>query len=98
MGCRVLRTDIDHIVIGTKQSVLLTLQVAVLVQIELQSVVGLNVVFKGVFVVELPVFTEGIALEVCTQEQSTHILVPQEHDTIKVVDLAFQQVGYAPDI
>ena len=98
VGSWVLRTDVDHIVVGAKQAVLLALQVAILVEIELQSVVGLVVVLKCVLVVKLPVLAEWVTLEVVTQEESTHIGMPQEHDTVEVEYLALQQVGHLPDV
>ena len=98
MGGGVLRTDVDHIVIRTEQLVLLALQVAVLVDIELQTVVGLYIVLEGVLIVELPVLTERIALEIAAQEQAAHIRMPQEHDAVEIIDLALQKVGHAPDV
>ena len=64
MGSRVLRTDVNHIVVRTEEAVLLALQIAILIQIELQTVVGLYIVFQGVLIVKLPVLTEGMTLEV----------------------------------
>ena len=60
----VLRTNVNHIIIGTKQTVLLALQVAILVQIILQTVVGLYIILQRIFVVKLPVLAEGVTLEV----------------------------------
>ena len=41
---------------------------------------------------------EGIALEVTTQEQTTHILMTEEHNAVEVVDLTLQQISYTPDL
>ena len=98
VSSRVLRTDIDHVVVGAEKFVLLSLQIAILVEVELQTVVGLYIILKGVLIVELPVLAEGIALEIATQEQTTHILMTQEHDAIEIEDLALQQIGYFPDV
>ena len=73
VGGRVLGTDVDHVVISAEEFVLLGLQEAIFVEIELQTVVRLFIVFKCILVVVLPVLTEGVALEVATQEQTTHI-------------------------
>ena len=98
MGSRVLRTDVNHIVVGLKQFVLLALQLTLLVQIVLQTVVRLYIILQGVLVVKLPVLTEGVSLKVGTQEQAAHIMMTQEHDTEEIVNLALQQVGHLPDI
>ena len=93
-----LRSDVDDVVVGGEELVLLHLEVAVLVQIVLQTVVGLHVVFQRIFVVELPVLAEGIALEIATQEEATHIGMTQEYDAVEIIDLTLQQVGHTPDI
>ena len=98
MGGGVLRTDVDHIVIRTEQLVLLALQVTILVKVELQTVVGLYIVLKRIAVVKLPVLTERIALEITAEEEAAHIRMPKEHDTVEVIDLALQQIGYTPDV
>ena len=98
MRSGVLRTDIDHVVIGSEQLILLRLQDTVLVEIILQTVVGLFVIFQRIGIIKLPVLAEGITLEITTQEQTTHILMTQEHDAIEIEDLALQQIGYFPDV
>ena len=98
VGRGVLRTDVDDIVVGGKEAVLLRLEYAVLVEIELQTIVGLHVVLERVLVVELPVLAEGIALEVAAEEEAAHVGMAQEDDAEEVVDLALQQVSHAPDV
>ena len=98
MGSRVLRTDVNHIVVGLKQFVLLALQLTLLVQIVLQTVVRLYIILQGVLIVKLPVLTEGMSLKVGTQEQAAHIMMPQEHDAEEIVHLALQQLSHSPDI
>ena len=98
MGSGVLRTDINHIVIRTEEAVLLRLEVTILVDIELQAVVRLYIILESLTVVVFPVLAERIPLEIAAQEETTHIGMTQEHDTVEVVNLALQQIGYTPDI
>ena len=88
MSSRVLRTDVDYIVIGIEKPVLLSLQITVLVEIVLQAVVRLHIVLQLILIVVLPVLTEGEALEITAQEQPSHVLVAQEHDAIEIIYLA----------
>ena len=87
VGSRVLGTDVDHIVVGAKQSVLLRLEITILVDEVLQTIVGFYIILKGIGIVELPVLAEGEALEIGTQEQTTHIRMAQEYDAIEIIDL-----------
>jgi hypothetical protein len=98
VGSRVLRTDVNDVVVWSEESVLLRLQVAILIKIVLQAIVRLYVILKGVFVIELPVLAERITIKVATQEQATHIRMTQEYDAIEIINLALQQISYTPDI
>ena len=98
VGSRVLRTDVEHIVVIAKQLVLLALQLAVLVEVVLQTVVGLYIILESVLIVKLPVLAERITLEVRTQEEATHVRMTYEYDSEEVVNLALQQIGHLPDI
>jgi hypothetical protein len=98
VGSRVLRADVEHIVIIAKQLILLALQFAIVVEIVLQTVVGLYIVLEGVLIVKLPILAERIALEVIAQEQATHVGMTYEYDSEEVVNLALQQIGHLPDI
>jgi hypothetical protein len=98
VGSRVLRTDVEHIVIIAKQLILLALQFAVVVEIVLQTVVGLYIVLEGVLIVKLPILAERIALEVVTQEQATHIGMTYENYSEEVVNLALKQISHLPKV
>ena len=93
---RMLRADVDHIVIIAEKRILLLAQIAILVKPEFQAIVRLHVVFKRVLVVGLEILAEGIALEITTQEQATHIRMSQELDAEEVEHLTLQQVGTLP--
>ena len=95
---RVLRTDVDDVVIRTEEAVLLRLQVAVLVNKVLKTIVGLYIVLEGVLIVKLLILAEWITLEVIAQEQAAHIGMTYENDSEEVVNLALQQIGHLPDI
>jgi hypothetical protein len=98
VGSRVLRTDVEHIVIIAKQLILLALQFAIVVEIVLQTVVGLYIVLEGVLIVKLPILAERIALEVIAQEQATHVGMTYEYDSEEVVNLAFKQISHLPKV
>ena len=98
VGSWVLRTNVNHIVIGTEQTVLLALQVAILVNEIFQTVIGFYIILQRIFVVELPVLAEGIALEIATEEEATHIGMTEEHDAVEVVNFTLQQVGNLPNV
>jgi hypothetical protein len=98
VGSRVLRADVEHIVVIAKQLILLALKFAIIVEIVFQTIVGLYIVLEGVLIVKLPILAEGITLEVIAQEQATHIGMTYENDSEEVVNLALQQIGHLPDI
>ena len=93
-----LRANIDNIVVTGEQLVLLRLQIAILVEIILKTIVWLDIVIQRVAVIELPVLAEGKTIEITSQEQTAHVGVSQEHDTEEVVDLTLQQVSHLPNI
>ena len=93
-----LRADVDDVLVAGEELVLLDLQVAVLVEEVLQTVVGLHVVLQRIAIVKLPVLAEGIALEIAAQEEAAHVGMAQEDDAVEVIDLALQQVSHAPDV
>jgi hypothetical protein len=98
VGSRVLRADVEHIVIIAKQLILLALKFAIIVEIVFQTIVGLYIVLEGVLIVKLPILAEWITLEVIAQEQAAHIGMTYENDSEEVVNLALQQIGHLPDI
>ena len=64
VGGRVLRTNVNHIIVSAEEAILLGLQVTILIQIILQTIVRFHIVLQCVLIVELPVLAEGIALKV----------------------------------
>ena len=98
VGGWVLRADVHHVFVVGKELVLLGLQLTVFGEREFVAVVGLVVVLQCIFIVELPVFSEGVSLEIAAQEQAAHIGVAEEFYSIEVIDFAFQQISACPDV
>ena len=98
VSTRVLGTDVDDIVVITKQAVLLRLESSAVVDKILQAVVGFNIVFKRIFARSLEVLAQGPSLEIVSEEQAAHILVAEEDDTQEVEHLTLKQVGTLPKI
>ena len=98
MGSGVLRTDVNHIVISAEKLILFALQNTILIKIELQTIVRLYIVLQRVLIVELPILTDRLALKITAKEQTTHIGMAQEYDTIEVINLTFQQISHTPNV
>ena len=94
----VLRTDIDHIVVLIEETMLGAHQFAGVVEGISVGVFAFLIVLQGVGVVELPVFPEGMTLEIVSQEQPLHDGVSEELDAIEVEDFPFEEVGGLPDV
>jgi hypothetical protein len=98
---RMLRADIDHVVVICKEGLLLGYQFAFVVQAILHGVVGFGVIeHRGLilFGIHVEVLAQGITLEVATQVETAHIGMAQELDAQEVVDFAFKQFGSLPQV
>ena len=98
MRGRVLRANVHHIGIVFEERILLACKTSVLVYFILQAKVGLHIFFQRILVVACPVLAEGMALEVVAQEQTAHVGMAEEEDSIEVENLTLQQVSHAPEV
>ena len=99
MRGRVLRTDVDDIVVGREQRTLLLHNPAVIVKAILNRIVRLRVVSKHVRVVfraHVIVLAERISLEIGTQIKPAHILMPYELYSEEIINLTLEQFGSHP--
>ena len=98
---RVVRTEVDDIVVGLEQTVLLLHELSEIVELPLRSPFRLRLVGHRELVVlrtHVVVLAQRIALEVSAQEQTSHVRVSEELYSEEVVDLTLQQVSGTPYI
>ena len=96
VGRGVLRTNVDYIFVVIEKAALFSHEVSILVEMINSGVVGLFVILKRIRVIEFPVFTERISIEIVAQIEAAHVRMLQELDAIEVEDLTLKQVGHIP--
>ena len=100
VSCRVLRSDIDHILFFVEELVIAHLQLTIL-EFDLGGFVLRFLIGSGdrvEFGICVIIFAQRIAFPVVTQEEATHIGVSGEADTEIVEHFTFVQVGRMPQI
>ena len=97
---RVLRSDIDYILIVAEEFAAMSLQVSVLVERVRASAVGFRVVIQGEgFILRhLVVLSEWEALEIASEVKSAHVWVSREDDAVEVIHLPFEQFSCFPEV
>ena len=101
VGGGMLRAYVDHEVLGLEHPHLFLLYSSVgglhicVGEIALTLAVGGHGVKLGILVV---VLAEGVTVPVNAQEETAHVGVADEHYSEEVIDLAFEDSGYMPDI
>ena len=100
--CRgVLRTDVDNVVVSTKNLVLYLINRTVLLQLIFVSNISQRLVshvlrVEGVVLLRVVVLTEGIANPVLAHKQTAHVGVVGKDNAVVVVHLTFVNVGNVP--
>ena len=98
---RVLRTDIDDIVVVGEQLVLYLAQRTIIGKFIFHGVVGFHVVGERevvLILLHVIVLAEGEPLEISAQVKATHVLMSREDDAIEVVDLTFKHLSPFPQV
>ena len=96
-----VRADVNDIVIISKQAVLCFCKVTISIEIILYCIVALRFVCQRELVclrTHVKVLTQWVALEVSTQEETTHVWMTEELDAYEVEDLTFKQVSTLPKV
>ena len=101
VGCRMLGTDIDNIVVIGEKRMLHSHQFSVFIKAVFERTFRFGVIRKHIRVVlrtHVVVLTERIALEIRAQVYAAHILVAKKLDAEKVVNLTLQYLGTFPQV
>ena len=96
---RVLRTEVDYIIVIVEQHISRVLDGSVVVKFKLLSLIGIFFIGKNQRIrVHIVILAEWIAYPVFAKEQSTHIWMSYEYYTEEIVYLAFFNLSCTPQV
>ena len=101
VGRWVVRTDVDNILILVEAALLCSNQVTILAQGVLHGEVILRLISARELVclrAHIEVLAQWIALEICAEEETTHVWVTQELDAHEIEDFTLQEVSHLPKV
>ena len=99
VGGRVLRADVDNILVVLKDLALHLLDLTVLVLDPAAGVVLVGLVLETQGVAGgVVVLAQGVTHPVVAQEHAAHVGVTDEDDAIEVIHLALLEVGHGPQV
>ena len=101
VGRWVVRTDIDYVVILVEATLLCSNEMSILAQGILHGEVILWLISTRELVclrTHIEVLAQWIALEIGTEEETTHVWVTQELDADEIEDFTLQEVSHLPKV